>query len=68
MGKDKNKNKEHQNGETTPSSKTITSPRDACQSNRDLSQDQEARDAARDATLGKTITEAAAREMAKAHA
>ena len=51
MGKDKNKDKEHQDGETTASSKTVTSPRDACQSNRDLSRDREARDA----TLAKTI-------------
>ena len=64
MGKDKNKDKEHQDGETAPSSKTITSPRDICQSNRDLSQDSEARNA----TLAKTITEAVTREMAKAHA
>ena len=64
MGKDKNKDKEHQDGETAASSKTITSPQDAHQSNRDLSQDQEARDA----TLAKTIAEAVAREMAKAHA
>ena len=63
MGKDKNKEKEHQDGETAASSETITSPRDACQSNRDLSWDQEARDA----TLAKTITEAVGREMAKAH-
>ena len=68
MGKDKNKDKEHQDGETATSSKTVTSPQDACQSNRDLSQDWEARDATRDATLAKTIAEAAAREMAKAHA
>ena len=64
MGKDKNKDREHQDGETAASSKTITSPWDAHQSNRDLSQDREARDAA----LAKTIVEAAAREMAKAHA
>ena len=64
MGKDKNKDKEHQDGETTAaSSETITSPWDACQLNCDLSQDREARDA----TLAKTITEVA-REMAKAHA
>ena len=62
MGKDKNKDKE-QDGETTTSSETITSPWDACQSNRDLSQDREARDA----TLAKTITKAITREMAKAH-
>ena len=64
MGKDKNKDKEHQDGETATSSETITSPRDACQSNRDLSQDREARDAA----LAKTIAEAVTREMAKVHA
>ena len=64
MGKDKNKDKEHQDGKTAASSETITSPQDACQSNRDLSQDQEARDTA----LAKTITEAVVREMAKAHA
>ena len=62
MGKDKNKDKE-QDGETAASSETVTSPQDACQSNRDLSQDWEARDA----TLAKAITEAVAREMAKAH-
>ena len=64
MGKDKTKDKEHQDGETTASSETITSPRDARQSNRDLSQDWEARDTA----LAKTIAEAVTREMAKAHA
>ena len=63
MGKDKNKDKEHQDWETATSSETVTSPWDACQSNRDLSQDREARDA----TLAKTITEAVTREMAKAH-
>ena len=68
MGKDKNKDKEHQDGETAASSKTITSPQDVCQSSRDLSWDQEARDTTRDAALAKTITEAVAREMAKAHA
>ena len=68
MGKDKNKDKEHQDGETAASSETITSPQDACQSNRDLSWDWQARDATRDAALAKTITKAVAREMAKAHA
>ena len=61
MGKDKKKDKEHQDRETIASSKTITSPQDACQSNRDLSQDWEARDA----TLAKTIIEVVTREMAK---
>ena len=64
MGKDKNKDREHQDGETAASSETITSPQDTHQSNRDLSQDWEARDA----MLAKTIAEAVAREMAKAHA
>ena len=64
MGKDKTKDKEHQDGETATSSETITSPRDAHQSNRDLSQDHDAWDAA----LAKTIAKAVAREMAKAHA
>ena len=64
MGKDKNKDKEHQDGETAASSETITSPQDARQSSRDLSWDHKARDT----TLAKTITEAVAREMAKAHA
>ena len=63
MGKDKNKDKEQQDGETATSAESITSPQDTNQLNRDLSQDREARDA----TLAKTITEAVAREMAKAH-
>ena len=63
MGKDKNKDKEHQDGETAASSETITSPQDTHQSKRDLSWDRETRDAA----LAKTIAEAIAREMAKAH-
>ena len=68
MGKDEAKDKEQHDGETTASSKTVTSPRDACQdtrqSNRDLSRDCKAQDA----TLAKTIAEAVTREMAKAHA
>ena len=64
MGKDKNKDKEYQDGETTASSKIVTSPWDTCQSNRDFSQDWEARDA----TLVKTITEAVTRGMANDHA
>ena len=64
IGKDKNKDKEHQDGETATSSESITSPQDNHQSNRDHSWDREARDAA----LAKTIAEAVAREMAKAHA
>ena len=42
---------------------SITSPRDACHTNRDLSWEREARDA----TLAKQVAEAVAREMAKAH-
>ena len=65
MGQDKNKNKEHQDRETTTtSSETIINPQDIHQSKRGLSQDKEARDAG----LAKTITKAVAREMAKAHA
>ena len=63
MGKDKNKDKEHQDGETATSGESITCPRDTHQFNRDFSWDREARDAA----LAKTIAEAVAREMAKAH-
>ena len=64
MGKDKNKDREHQDGEIATSSETITSPRDTRQSNRHLSWDREARDA----VLVKTIAEAVTRETAKAHA
>ena len=60
MGKDKNK---EQDGETATSAESITSPWHAHQTNRDLSQERKARDAA----LAKTITKAVAREMAKAH-
>ena len=60
MGKDKNK---EQDGETATSLESITSPQDACQTNRDLSQQKEAWNTA----LTKKITEAAARQMAKAH-
>ena len=63
MGKDKTKDKEHQDGETATSSKTITSPQDACQSNRDLSWDHNTQNTA----LAKTINEVITREMAKAH-
>ena len=58
----KDKYKE-QDGEAT-SAESITSPWDAHYTNRDLSQEREAWDT----TLAKTITEAVAREMAKAHA
>ena len=59
----KDKNKE-QDGETATSTKSITSPCKACQTNKDLSQEREAEDT----TLAKTIAKAVAREMAKAHA
>ena len=42
---------------------SITSPRDACQTNSDLSWEREERDAA----LAKQVVEPVAREMAKAH-
>ena len=61
MGKGKNK---EQDGETAASAKSITSPQDSPQTNRDLSWERETRDAA----LAKIITKAVAREMAKAHA
>ena len=63
MGKDKIKDKKPQDGETVTSSEAITSPQDACQSNRELSQDWEAWYTA----LAKTITEAVTSEMAKAY-
>ena len=56
MEKDKNKDKEHHDGETAATSET-NSPWDSCR-------DREARDTA----LAQTIMEAVAREMAKAHA
>ena len=56
MGKDKNKNKEHKDGETAASAKSITSPQDTCQSNRDCSQDREARDTALAKTIAKAVT------------
>ena len=64
MGKDKNKDKDHHDGQTAATSKT-NSPWDGHgDSQRDLSQDWEARDA----SLAQTIAEAVTREMAKAHA
>ena len=66
MGKDKTKDKEHHDGEAATSE--TNSPWDAHwdthQDTWDLSRDHEAWDAA----LAQTITEAATREMAKAHA
>ena len=63
MGKDKNKDKDHHDGETAATSKT-NSPWDGHRDSQgDLSRDQEARDTA----LAQTITEAVTREMAKVH-
>ena len=63
MGKDKNKDKDHHDGEAATSE--TNSPQDThWNSWRDLSQDQEARDTA----LVQIITEAVTREVAKAHA
>ena len=59
----KDKNKEQQGDGEAASTECVTSPRDACHANRDLSQEREARDAA----LAKQVAEAVAREMAKAH-
>ena len=61
MEKDKNK---EQDGEPAASAESITSPHNAHHINRDLSRERETRDTA----LAKTITEAVAWEMAKAHA
>ena len=62
MGKDKNKDKDHHDGEAATSQ--TNSPRDTHRDSwRDLSRDLEARDTA----LAQTITEAVTREMAKAH-
>ena len=59
MGEDKNKEQDREPAST----ESITSPRGANHTNRDLSWEREAWDTA----LAKTITKAVAREMAKAH-
>ena len=61
----KDKNKDQGNSAATEGAlgDSITSPRDTCHTNRDLSLEREARDAA----LAKQVVEAVAREMAKAH-
>ena len=64
MGKDK----KDQDGETATSAESITSPWDDLSRKREAREVRETRNAARDATLAKTIAEAVAREMAKAHA
>ena len=48
---------------TVGSMADLTSPREACQTNRNISKEREARDT----TLAKQVAEAVAREMAKAH-
>ena len=58
----KEKNKE-QDGEAA-STESNTSPQNACHTNRDLSRERQARDAA----LAKQVAEAVTREMAKAQA
>ena len=61
----KDKNKDQGNSAATEGAlgDSITSPRDACHTNRDLSWEREAQDAA----LAKQVAEAIAREMAKVH-
>ena len=59
----KDKNKEQQGDGKASSTESISSPQDACHTNRDLSQEREARDA----VLAKQVVEAVTREMAKAH-
>ena len=68
MGKDKNKDKKYQDGETAASTESITSPWDACQTNRDLSWERDSRDTTRNAAQAKIIAEAVARKTAKTHA
>ena len=65
MGKPNTDKNKEQDGETASAPmESITHPQDAHHTNRDLSWEREAWDT----TLAKTITEAVAREMAKAHA
>ena len=59
-----NKDKDKEQTSEEASGNSVLSPWDACQANRNLSQEREARDA----TLSKQVAEAVAREMAKAHA
>ena len=62
--KDKNKDQSNSAATEGASGDSITSPREACHTNRNLSQEREAQDAA----LAKQVAEALVREMAKAHA
>ena len=62
--KDKNKDQGDSAAATEGASgDSITSPRDACHTNRNLSWEREGQDA----TLAKQVVEAIAREMVKAH-
>ena len=61
--KDKNKDQGDSAATKGVLGDSITSPLDACHTNRDLSQEREARDA----DLAKQVMEAITREMAKAH-
>ena len=56
-------NKDKEPATEGPTVADLTSPRDACQANRDLSQEREAREIA----LANLVAEAVAREMSKAH-
>ena len=62
--KDKNKEQGDSGTSEGATGEDITNPWDARHTNRDCSQEIEARDA----TLAKQVVEAVAREMAKAHA
>ena len=61
--KDKNKDQGNFAATEGASGDSITSPRDTCHTNWDLSQEREAQDAAQ----AKQVVEAIAREMVKAH-
>ena len=61
-----NKDKDKNQGDSAASKRAmsdLTSPWDACYTNKDLSQEKEARDVA----LAKQVAEVIVREMAKAH-
>ena len=62
-----NKDKDKGQDSATASDGDLTSPRDACHTNRDLIHEMEAREATRHAALARQVAEAMAREMAKAH-
>ena len=62
-----NKDKDRGKDSAATSEGDLTGPRDAHHTNRDLSHEREAREAARDAALARQVAKAVAREMAKAH-